>query len=119
MANTGTFSVSCSGTLSVELHRSGLRGIFRRVFEARCLSFSLSGIRLLTPAKLRIGENLVLDLSLHDVRVEELPAVVRSASADENGRCYELDFAPSVTQRGNTLHCLRHIDSHIRGHASP
>jgi len=116
MANTGTFKLGCSGTLNVELHRSGLRGIFRRAFNATCLGFSTSGIRLLTPAKLRVGENLVLDLSLHDVRVEELPGVVRSASADETGRCYEIDFTPAATQRGNTLHCLRHIDSHMRGH---
>jgi hypothetical protein len=116
MANTGTFKLCCSGTLSVELHRSGIRGIFRRAFNATCLDFSMSGIRLHTPAKLRVGENLILDLSLHDVRVEELPGVVRSASADESGRCYEIDFAPSGAHRGNTLHCLRHIDSHMRGH---
>lgn len=118
MANTGTFKLGCSGTLNVELHRSGLKGFFQGAFDAHCVDFSLSGIRLQTPAKLRVGENLVLDLSLHDVRIEELPAVVRSASADENGRCYELDFEPAGAHRGNTLHCLRHIDSHMRAHAS-
>jgi hypothetical protein len=118
MANTGTFSLSCSGELKVEVHRSGLRGIFRRALRAECVDFSISGIRLITPAKLKVGEKLVLDLSLHDMRLEELLGVVRSASAGDRGRCYEIDFLTAGSQRGNALHCLRHIDSHVRGHAT-
>ena len=118
MANTGTFHISYGGSLQVELHRQGLLGLFRRAVAADCLQFSLSGIRLATKAKLRVGEALVLDLSLHDLRIEELPGVVRNASAEEDRRCYDIDFVPSSAQRGNTLHCLRHIDSHIRARAS-
>jgi PilZ domain len=114
MANTGTFNLSCSGKLNVELHRPGLLGIFKRAVSADCIEFSLSGMRLQTRAKLKVGESLVIDLAMHDVRVEELEGVVRKATADDNGRCYDIDFAPSGTQRGTTLHCLRHIDSHIR-----
>ena len=117
MANTGTFNISYGGTLHVELHRKGFLGLFRRAALADCLEFSLSGIRLVTKAKLRVGEALVLDLSLHDLRVEELPGVVRQASAQNERRCYDIDFAPSSAQRSNTLHCLRHIDSHIRMHS--
>jgi hypothetical protein len=117
MANTGTFNVSCSGELKVELHRSGVRGIFRRAFSGECVQFSVSGMRLVTPAKLKVGESLILDLSLHDMRVEELPGVVRSATAADSGRCYDIDFTASGAQRGQALHGLRHIDSHVRGHA--
>lgn len=118
MANTGTFNISYGGSLKVELHRQGVLGLFRRTIAADCLQFSLSGIRLATKAKLRVGESLVLDLTLHDLRIEELPGTVRGASAEIDRRCYEIDFSPTSAQRGNTLHCLRHIDSHIRAQVS-
>ncbi len=116
MASTGQFNVCCSGRLNVELHRPGILGMFRSAITADCVDFSVTGIRLATPTKLSVGQNLVLDISVNDLRVEELPGVVRRASATAEGNCYDIDFMPESTGRGNTMHCLRHIDSHIRSH---
>ncbi len=114
MASTGQFNVFCSGRLSVELHRPGILGMFRGAISGNCVDFSTTGIRLETPSKLSVGENLVLDLAVNDIRLEELPAIVRRASATAEGNCYDIDFVPEGTGRGNTMHCLRNIDSHIR-----
>ena len=62
MANTGHFSVSCSGNLEVELHRPGLLGMFRRPIVADCLEFSLTGIQVESNVEFKISEHLIVDL---------------------------------------------------------
>lgn len=114
MANTGHFSVSCSGNLEVEIHRPGLIGMFRRPIVADCLQFSLTGIQIESDVEFKISQHLVIDLKLHDLRVEELPGVVRSVSVSDGRRYYEIEYDPARRSRANTLHCLRHIDTHIR-----
>ncbi|HEY6600102.1 MAG TPA: PilZ domain-containing protein [Pseudomonadales bacterium] len=114
MASTGQFNVVCSGDLSVQLHRTGILGVFRRSIAAECLRFSISGIQIETPAELKIGESVVMDLVVNDLRVEELEGVVRSASAAADKHYYEIEFRMDSNTRANTLHCLRHIDTHVR-----
>jgi hypothetical protein len=114
MANTGHFSVSCSGNLEVELHRPGLLGMFRRPIVAECLEFSLTGIQVESDVEFKISEHLIVDLKLHDLRVEELPCVVRSVSVSDGRRCYEIEYDRERRDRANTLHCLRHIETHVR-----
>lgn len=92
--------------------------MFRRAVAADCVEFSVSGIRLETRGKFSIGEQLVIDLSMHDLRIEELPGVVRSATARADRNCYEIDFTTTGRQRGDALHGLRHIASHLRTHDS-
>lgn len=92
--------------------------MFRQPVRADCLQFSTNGIQVETQANLRVGDQLVLDLRVHDMRVEELPGVVRSASAADNKHYYNIDF--QVDQGGarkrkrNTEHCLRHLEQHVR-----
>lgn len=119
MASTGQFNVVCSGDLTVQLHRTGILGVFRRSIAAECLHFSISGIQVETPAQLKIGESVVMDLVVHDLRVEELAGVVRSASAADDKHYYDIDFRMDSNTRANTLHCLRHIDSHVRQQLNP
>ena len=57
---------------------------------------------------------VVIDLKMNDLRVEELPGVVRSVSVSEGKRFYEIEYDRDRRSRANTLHCLRHIDTHIR-----
>jgi len=57
---------------------------------------------------------VVMDLIVNDLRVEELSGVVRSASAAEDKHYYDIDFRMDGPTRANTLHCLRHIDTHVR-----
>jgi len=114
MASTGQFNVVCSGKLNVQLHRTGVLGMFRRPIAADCLHFSLSGIQVETPAHLKVGQPVVMDLVVNDLRVEELSGVVRSASAADDKHYYDIDFRMDNATRANTMHCLRHIDSHVR-----
>jgi len=114
MASTGQFNGACSGKLTVQLHRSGILGMFRRPIAADCLQFSLSGIQVETPAELRVGQPVVMDLVVNDLRVEELSGVVRSASATDEKHYYDIDFRMDNRTRAHTLHCLRHIDTHVR-----
>ncbi|TDJ24536.1 MAG: hypothetical protein E2O54_12855 [Gammaproteobacteria bacterium] len=114
MPSTGHFSVSCSGNLEVDIHRPGLLGMFRRPIIADCLQFSLTGIQIESDVEFKVGEKLVIDLKLHDLRVEELPGVVRSVSVSDGQHYYEIEYDHDRRDRPNTLHCLRHIDTHIR-----
>ncbi len=92
MASTGQFNVVCSGKLTVQLHRTGVLGMFRRPIAADCLHFSISGIQVETPAQLKVGQPVVMDLIVNDLRVEELSGVVRSASAADDKHYYDIDF---------------------------
>ena len=65
-------------------------------------------------AQLKVGQPVVMDLIVNDLRVEELSGVVRSASAAEDKHYYDIDFRMDGPTRANTLHCLRHIDTHVR-----
>jgi hypothetical protein len=114
MANTGQFAVGHRGTLQVELNRPGLLGMFRPAIPAECLEFSVDGIEIRTPVDLKIGQHLVIDLQMHDLRVEELAGIVRSVSVHGDNRCYRVQFSAEKRARGNTLHCLRHIETHVR-----
>ncbi|MCX7066003.1 MAG: hypothetical protein NT024_15890 [Proteobacteria bacterium] len=114
MASTGQFNVVCSGKLTVQLHRTGVLGMFRRPIAADCLHFSISGIQVETPAQLKIGQPVVMDLIVNDLRVEELAGIVRSASAADQKHYYDIDFRMDSSTRSNTLHCLRQLDTHVR-----
>jgi hypothetical protein len=114
MANTGQFAVGHRGTLQVELNRPGLFGMFRAAIPAECLEFSVDGIDIRSPVELKVGQQLVIDLQMHDLRVEELAGTVRSVSVQGNDRCYRVQFSADKRARGNTLHSLRHIETHVR-----
>jgi PilZ domain len=120
MANTGQFAVGHRGTLQVELNRPGVLGMFRAAIPAECLEFSVDGIDVRSPVDLKVGQQLVIDLQMHDLRVEELAGTVRSVSVEGKARCYRIQFRTDERARGNTLHCLRHIETHVRqlSHAS-
>ena len=107
MASTGQFNVVCSGKLTVELHRSGILGMFRRAVPADCLHFSMSGIQVETPAQLRVGQPVVMDLIVNDLRVEELTGIVRSASATEDKNYYDIDFRMDSRTRATPARFVR------------
>ena len=113
MASTGQFNVVCSGKLTVELHRSGILGMFRRAVPADCLHFSMSGIQVETPAQLRVGQPVVMDLIVNDLRrywafssvlelVDPTPLVL--AREDSIAKllnavsAYELGICPTVSR---------------------
>ena len=110
MASTGQFQICCNGTIGVEIHHPGLTGLFRRSIEAECLHFSSASMQIQTGADFKVGDNLVLDLQVLDLRVEELVGRVTSASASEQRRFYNIDFN-SGRQRRDTKHCLRQLET--------
>jgi len=116
MANTGQFDVCCRGTLQVDLHRPGIFGMFQSPISASCVEFSVVGIDVETDVDLKVGQHLVIDLQMHDLRVEELSGVVQSVAVQGDHRRYRIDFRieGQLQSRGNTLHCLRHIETHVR-----
>lgn len=88
--------------------------MFRRAVVADCLEFSLTGIQIESDEEFKVRQPVVIDLRLHDLRVEELPGVVRSVSVSDGKHFYEIEYDRERRTRPNTLHCLRHIDTHIR-----
>ena len=109
MASTGQFQICCNGTIGVEIHRPGFTGLFRRAIDAECLHFSSASMQIQTVADFKVGDSLVLDLQVLDLRVEELIGRVTSASATEKRRFYNIDFN-SGRQRRDTRHCLRQLE---------
>lgn len=114
MANTGQFDVRCGGKLCVDLHRPGVIGMFRPAVPAECLHFSVSCIQIETSGEFKVGQHLVIDLQVNDLRAEELPGIVRSASASDGKHYYDIDFQLEGRRRANTIHCLRHMDTQFR-----
>ena len=111
MANTGQFKIVCGDKLAVQLHRRGVLGTFRRRIAADCLHFSISRIQVETVAEFRVGQPVVMDLVVDDLRVEHLNGVVRSKSAVETKHYYDIDFRVDDATRANALRCLRHMDA--------
>ena len=111
MANTGQFKIVCGDKLGVQLHRRGVLGTFRRRIAADCLHFSISRIQVETVAEFRVGQPVVMDLVVDDLRVEHLNGVVRSKSAVETKHYYDIDFRGDEPTRANALRCLRHMDA--------
>ncbi len=110
MASTGQFQICCNGTIGVEIHRSGFSGLFRRSIDAECLQFNSRNMQVETSADFKVGDNLVMDLQVLDLRVEELHGRVTSATANQQGRSYKIDFNTS-RQRRDTQHCLRQLEN--------
>ncbi len=111
MANTGQFRIVASETLDVRLHRTGMLGTFRSRIAADCLHFSASRIQVETIAQFRVGQPVVMDVSVDDLRVGELTGVVRSASAVEGKHYYDIDFRVDGATRAGTARCIRHIET--------
>lgn len=114
MASTGQFEICCNGTIGVEIHRPGLMGLFRRSIEAACLRFHSARMQIETTAKFRVGDDLVLDLQVLDLRLEELTGKVTSAmatnSTDNQSHFYDIDFNGS-NRRRDAQHCLRQLQN--------
>ena len=110
MASTGQFQICCNGTIGVEIHRPGLSGLFRPSIDAECLRFDSRRMQVETTAEFKVGDSLVVDLQVLDLRVEELTARVTSATATDRLHYYDIDFTAS-NRRRDTRHCLRQLQN--------
>jgi hypothetical protein len=111
MANVAQFDADTGNRLDVRLHRTGVLGTFRRRIAADCLHFSVSRIQVETVAQFRVGQPVVMDVSINDQPAEQLTGVVRSASAVEGRHYYDIDFRVDGATRANTARCVRHIET--------
>lgn len=114
MASTGQFQICCNGTIGVEIHRPGLMGLFRRSIEAACLRFNSAHMQVETTAEFKVGDDLVLDLQVLDLRLEELTGKVTSAvatnSTSNESHFYDIDFVRSNHGR-EAKHCLLQLQN--------
>lgn len=110
MASTGQFQICCNGTIGVEIHRPGLSGLFRPSIDAACLRFDSKRMQVETTANFKVGDDLVLDLQVLDLRLEELTGKVTSATATEQNCFYDIDFTRG-NRRRDTRHCLRQLQN--------
>ncbi len=110
MASTGQFQICCNGTIGVEIHRSGLAGLFRQSINAECLRFDSSKMQVETQAEFKVGDALVVDLQVLDLRLEELTCKVTSATATESNHYYDINFNLN-NRRRDTQHCLRQLEN--------
>jgi len=111
MANTEQSDPDSHDKLDVQLHRTGVLGPFRRRITADCLHFSITKIQVETIAEFKVGQPVVMDVSVNDLRVEDLTGVVRSVSAVEGKRYYDIDFRADGATRANAARCVRHIET--------
>ncbi|MEM7220520.1 MAG: hypothetical protein AAF515_19320 [Pseudomonadota bacterium] len=109
MASTGQFQICCNGTIGVEIHRSGVMGLFRPTIDAECIAFDTRKIRVTTNANFSVGDGVVMDLQVLDLRVEELAGRVSSASASSSSTTYTIDFKPGMQR--DARHCLRQLEN--------
>lgn len=63
-----------------------------------------------TTADFNVGDALVLDLQVLDLRLEELKGKVTSATTTDQVRYYNIDFTAS-NRRRDTQHCLRQLQN--------
>ena len=110
MASTGQFEICCNGTIGVEIHRPGISGLFRPSIDAECLRFDSNRMQVETAAEFKIGDALVLDLQVLDLRVEEVTGRVTSATATSSSHYYDIDFT-LANRRRDTQHCLRQLQN--------
>jgi len=122
LASTGQFQISCNGSIGVEIHRSGLAGLFRSSIEAACVRIDCARMQVETTAQFKVGDKLVLDLQALDLRLEELRGKVTNAiakksptSASTEARQGQMHFYDIDIDRGNsrldTQHCLRQLQN--------
>lgn len=111
MADSGQSSIDSRDKLDVQVRRTGVLGTFRRRIAADCLHFSASRIQVETFARFSVGQPVVMDVTVNDLRVEELTGIVRSVSAVEGKHYYDIDFREDGATRANAARCLRHIET--------
>ena len=67
-----------------------------------------------TTAEFKVGDDLVLDLQVLDLRLEELTGKVTSATATDTAQkqvhFYDIDFTRG-NHRRDTQHCLRQLQN--------
>ena len=110
VASTGQFQICCNGTIGVEVHRPGFAGLFRPSIDAACMTFNSDRMQIETTAEFKVGDDLVVDLQVLDLRLEELTGRVTSATATEDVRFYQIDFTRG-NERRDTQHCLRQLQN--------
>ena len=80
-------------SLAVDIARPGIQGIIKTNPTAECLNFSRTGLQFDCPQKLKDGEKLTIDISVDDIVLRDLSAMVVSSQSIDNGNwCYGARF---------------------------
>ena len=81
------------GSLELKVARPGIKGMLTLNPEAECLNFSRTGLRFESDRRFSVGERLVVDISVFDVALHEVNAIVMSVKEESDGiRCCGIRF---------------------------
>ena len=108
------------GDLGVQVHTPGLRGVLLMPPTTQCVDFSLSGVQVDCRQHFRVGDHVIIDLRLLEVRVEEMSGVVCTARPEGDGYRYGLRFCFEAGKHMRTAwvsDCLRRIAGHLKQHS--
>ncbi|MCB1647240.1 MAG: PilZ domain-containing protein [Pseudomonadales bacterium] len=103
--------------LTVDVARPGIAGFLKLNPCTECMNFSLTGIQFGSDQAFEIGEKLVLDLSIYDVALREIPAVVvKSRLEDGHSWCTGVRFCfdSKRMQSARIRHRLLKIENNLR-----
>ena len=95
----------------------GIGGVLRAARSTECIDFSLSGLQILCAQHFAVGENVIIDLSLLDVRVQEMTGIVCTVRPEGGGFRYGIRFcfeAGKHMRTSSVSDCLRRIASYLK-----
>lgn len=71
--------------LVLTVARPGISGFLRLNPTAQCLDFSITGLQFGSDQTFQIGEKLILDLSVYNVSLDEIPVYVVKSQQEPGG----------------------------------
>ncbi len=105
------------GSLELKVARPGIKGILTLNPDAECLNFSGTGLQFESDRRFKVGERLVVDLSVFDVALHEINAIVMSVKEEADGiRCCGVRFCleDRPMQKPKIMHALLQIEDKLR-----
>ena len=105
------------GSLELKVARPGIKGILTLNPDAECLNFSRTGLQFESDRRFKVGERLVVDLSVFDVALHEINAIVMSVKEEADGiRCCGVRFCleDRPMRKPKIMHALLQIEDKLR-----
>ena len=106
--------------LNITVARPGIKGIFRANPTAGCVDFCRTGLQIESDQKLEVSDRLMVDISLDDLALQDLPAEVTACHETSKGRyCYGLKFCfdNPLMQHDRIFHYLLLFEEKLRSDA--
>ena len=105
------------GSIELKVAPPGIKGILTLNPDAECLNFSRTGLQFESDRRFKEGERLVVDLSVFDVALHEINAIVMSVKEEADGiRCCGVRFCleDRPMRKPKIMHALLQIEDKLR-----